>query len=108
MIQKTLFERNHSYTPTAAISRRVDPPSSHEAAREITESGRRAKQKEFVHFLVDTHPGSTAAELAQLGDIDRYLVSRRLPELEGDGRILKKGKRTCRARGRTATIWEVA
>lgn len=63
-------------TPRA---RNTDPESSHVAAQKI-----RAVlgcQQSAVLAAVKQWPGMTAVELAHLGKMDRYAVSRRLPEL---------------------------
>src|SRR5262249_60546773 len=64
------------------IARPTDPASSHDAAREIERSGRRVAQCEAVLETVKRHPRRTSLELSRLSQLDRYTVSRRLPELE--------------------------
>ena len=94
---------------TTARARRTDPPSSHEAAARVEASGIGARQAEYVLWLVRAYPGCTSGELS-FNDIsiDRYQISRRLPELERAGLIWRSGPRVCRALGsRQMTWWPV-
>jgi len=63
-------------TPRA---RRTDPETSHMAAERIKPKLR--AQQELVLAALRNFPGSTAVELAHVANLDRYMVSRRLPEL---------------------------
>jgi hypothetical protein len=62
-------------------ARRADPLSSHAAADELERSGRAEAQRRQVLAVLRRWPGSTSAELAALGGLDRHMVARRLPEL---------------------------
>ena len=66
------------YTDTPR-ARRSDPETSHLAAERIRPKLR--KQQQAVLDALARWPGSTAVELAHETGLDRYLVSRRLPEL---------------------------
>jgi hypothetical protein len=66
------------YTDTPR-ARRSDPETSHLAAERIKPK-LRAQQQAVLDALA-RWPGSTAVELAHETGLDRYLVSRRLPEL---------------------------
>lgn len=86
-------------------ARRTDPLSSHEAAQEMTRSGIRQSQRDQILRLVTHRGGETSAELAQYASLDRYVVARRLPELQAE-RLVKKGPiRKCRVSGRRAVTW---
>lgn len=88
-------------------SRNADPLSSHLAGDELTASGSRAKQIDFVVGLVKGNQGKTSRELADISGADRYMIARRLPEAEGIH--LKKGDmRTCSIAGRKAVTWWMA
>lgn len=87
------------------IARQEDPEASHLAAAEVTDSGRRESQLRTVLALVRQHPGSTSLELSRLGALDRYVIARRLPELEDGGLVLRGEQRICRAGRRLATVW---
>lgn len=87
------------------IARQDDPEASHLAAAEITDSGRRESQLRAVLELVQRRPGSTSRELAAHGPHDRYVIARRLPELEDAGLVLRGEQRICRAGRRLATVW---
>jgi hypothetical protein len=85
-------------------SRRNDPVTSHEAEAEVTRSGARGNQQRLVRSLVQRFPGRTSRELARCAGIDRYMVARRLPEVEPVH--VKKGEaRRCEVGGRSASTW---
>jgi hypothetical protein len=98
------------------ISRHGDPSTSFEAEETITRNGTRETQAARVLFLLQRYPGTTSAELAYescVGDnadtwdwsMDRYVVARRLPELEFLGRVKRGSARTCRVTGNRALVW---
>jgi hypothetical protein len=86
-------------TPRA---RRSDPETSHEAAARVAPK-LRAQQQTVLDALA-RYPGSTAVELASKAGLDRYLVSRRLPELVPTH--AKRGRpRACTVAGTAQTTW---
>jgi CRP-like cAMP-binding protein len=85
--------------------RRTDPATSRLAAERITISGRRKTQAQAVLDAVRNHPGLTAVELANASGIERYAVSRRLPELESNGLIVRGPARMCSIRNAMMTTW---
>lgn len=87
------------------IARETDPETSHLAAEEVTTSGRRAVQQHAVLAAVMAQPGLTSRELAQAAGMDRYVVARRLPELEAAKRVRKGEARECRVSKRQAVTW---
>ena len=105
MSQLGLFDNPAS----ARIARRADPLSSKLAAEEITESGLRDAQKSQVlyHLRACAEP-VTSMELAHKGQLDRYVVARRLPDLEKDGLVIKVAMRSCGVSGRQAITWRIA
>lgn len=90
---------------TVPIARKSDEPTSHAAAREVTESGRREGQLLAVLALVRKYPGRTSLELASLSKLDRHVIARRLPELETAGYISRGEIRKCTAGNRSAMTW---
>ena len=62
------------------MSRRADPATSHEAAAELVHSGAADSQRRECLAAVQKSPGRTAVELAHEFGIDRYAMSRRLPD----------------------------
>ena len=94
---------NRRSYPTARLT---DPPSSHAAAQEMERTGRRVAQCEAVLETVKRHPRQTSLELSQLSRLDRYTVSRRLPELERRGLIRRGPTRDCTVNGRPMLTWE--
>ena len=105
--QPTLFPAFNAASERAPLARRTDPASSHEAAAQVTASGVRDSQCAAVLDALRRHPGSTSLELATASGLDRYVVARRLPELERDGRAVRGELRLCRASGgqRRAVTW---
>lgn len=88
-----------------AAARVGDPITSHEAAEELTLSGRRMAQAEEIDRLVGKHPGYTSRELSGLTRLDRYQVARRLSDLEHLGRVKKGARRVCLIGERNAVTW---
>lgn len=87
------------------IARETDPETSHFAAEEVTASGRRATQQHSVLAAVRANPGRTSLELAEVMRSDRYMVARRLPELEAAGLVWKGPARKCVVGNRMAVTW---
>ena len=98
MIQAELFPQN-------PIARKSDPISSHLSAYEITASGIRGTQQTEIMFAAKKYPGRTSRELAGHTGLDRYIVARRLPELESVGLVYKGDARKCRVADRMAVVW---
>lgn len=88
-------------TPRA---RRTDPETSHQAAAAIKASGALTKQQHAVLDAVRRWPGKTAVELARLSGLDRYAVSRRLPELNVV-HVRRGPPRACKVNGRAQGTW---
>jgi len=91
---------------SAPICATADPETSHLAAKQVTESGRRKVQLERVLNLVKRYPLCTSAELAKFGKEDRHLVARRLPELTEGHLVSRRTPRLCTVGNRLATTWE--
>lgn len=90
------------------LARKNDLATSHEAATKLKNSGKHAHQKTVVFgALCRCRMSATSAELARDHGLDRYLVARRLPDLEKDGRVEKEGKRQCRVTGKKGVVWRV-
>ena len=80
----------------APLAAADDPISSHLAAAELTSSGRRASQKaEIVAWLREQVRPLTSMEIAHAAGLDRYMVARRLPDLERDGMVERCAMREC-------------
>ena len=107
MTQLPLFRRSpRAAAPRNRIARRCDPRSSQLAAAETTRSGRRDAQAQMVLSLVRLWQGRTSRELAEGARVDRYIVARRLPELERLGLVRRGEMRICSIGHRLATTWE--
>lgn len=88
-------------------SRATDPETSHQAELQFTESGERSKQQSEVYQMVRRNQGCTSKEIAQREGVDRYMVAKRLPELEKAGYVFRGQARPCQAAGskRKAAPW---
>ena len=90
------------------IARATDPAPSHEAAEYMNATGKRKKQQQLALDLVRRHPGLTADELAMYGGrLDRYMLNRRLPELETAELVERGPARPSSITGRNASTWRV-
>ena len=89
--------------PPAA--RNTDPHSSHDAAEHVTLSGARARQQALAVTAVEQYPGHTSLELAQRAHMDRYMLARRLPEVERIEAVRRGQERRCSVSGRLACTW---
>ena len=97
-------------TPIPA-SRKKDPQSSKEAEQRANING----QRSVVLKAMQDKTNITALELASMYSLDRYMVSRRLPELEKLGLVKRyrgeDGKplvRQCGVCRHNSTYWGVA
>jgi len=86
-------------------ARNTDPETSHEAARELVESGAQAQQQAQVAAAVRRHPGLTSRELAFSAGLDRHMVARRLPELEAEGVAVHGAPRICSMSRKRCQTW---
>jgi len=91
-----------------ATARKTDPDSSHLAI----DKEQLIKQRTKVYLALKDHPMTTARELAAFTGLDRYMVSRRLPELEKLGHIsrLKNDNMTsvireCKIGHKMSCVW---
>lgn len=96
-------------TPVAAVetpaARSTDPETSHIAAAEVTKSGLRGHQQRQVAAALIQWPGRTTNELAALMCACRFMVARRMKEVETAGHAVRGGKRQCRISLRMAEEW---
>ena len=86
-------------------ARNTDPHTSHLAASELIESGKRDRQQLAVLAAVRVNSGCTSKELARVHGMCRYMVARRLPELQQMGLVQRAPARICRESGRPAMTW---
>lgn len=97
--------------------RRVDPrtlaakgeETSAIAAEKFVESGAHKTQCELVLEFLRAYgnPPPTSLELARKAGMDRYVVAKRLPDLEKQGLARKGIARGCRVSGEKSFTWEV-
>ena len=93
-----LFEPQASY--------RKDGPETSKAAAILSEkSGSAATLRLRVLQAVRDRPGLTAGEYAEWMDVERAVVSRRLPELLAKGFVEKGRKRPCNTNSVPAAVW---
>lgn len=107
--QILLFTRtrpNSASTRPAPLARSSDALSSHIAAREVTLRGRRDSQKREILAALGSHSDTvTSMELARAAGMDRYIVARRLPDLDRDGLVKRCPMRDCAETRRPAITW---
>jgi len=87
-------------------TRKTDPPTSRMAEKQITESGQRDTQCRQVFAALQRHEGRTSRELADIGDLDRYMVARRLPDLDQrQGLVIQAESRYCALTKSQCVTW---
>lgn len=108
-----LFALTRKFPPVAnvravlsPIAANADPHTSHKAARELTDSGRRQSQTERVAALVRLTPGLTSAELAARHGLDRHSVAKRLSDALHAGLVTRTTARKCSVTGKEAFVWQ--
>ena len=89
------------------VSRRTDPLSSKQAEKEINGNGLRNRQQQQVFQAVKKHPQHTSKELCAITGVDRYVVARRLPELEELWDVKRGPMRKCGIGNRMALTWDL-
>jgi hypothetical protein len=93
-------------SPPMRLARASDPVSSQLAAEEVTASGHRDSQKREILAALRSEPEPVSSmELSRATGLDRYVVARRLPDLERDGMVERGPLRTCRISNRAAVTW---
>jgi len=89
------------------LSRLTDPLSSYLAEDELKASGKWKGQKDFcLRLLKRCKYPPTSGELADHYGTDRYMFSRRLPDLEKEGLVERCSMRECESRGTMALTWK--
>jgi hypothetical protein len=68
-------------------SRTKDPSSSKRAEADAKRAGLMRGGRVVAMELVDKYPGRSSKQLAELGQTDRYLLAKRLPELRKMGLV---------------------
>jgi CRP-like cAMP-binding protein len=86
-------------------ARSTDSSTSHEAARHVVESGLQGDQQQVALLALKQGSGLTSYELAKLTGLCRYMLARRLPELEEAGLVWRGQKRECEVSRRSACTW---
>lgn len=86
-------------------ARSTDPSTSHEAARHVVDSGLQADQQQVALLALRQASGLTSYELAKRTGLCRYMLARRLPELEEAGLVWRGPKKPCEVSGRSACTW---
>lgn len=87
------------------LSHRHDPETSQIAAQRHVDSKANEHQREHVLACLRKYFGCTSSELAQHFSLDRFMVARRLPDLEKLGLAYKGNKRICAVSGSLCVTW---
>lgn len=98
-----LFDNMQPQPPARA--RRNDPSTSQESAWNIEASGKAASQQRECLEAVRAKPGQTSGEIAASIGGDRYIPSRRLPELRSYGLVVNGEKRPCTVMATNQMTW---
>jgi hypothetical protein len=88
-----------------ARARASDPITSYSAAEAVEASGRAGCQRRQCLDEVKLNPGQTAAEIALAIGLDRYVPSRRLPELRDLGLVQNGLSRPCKVKKSMSLTW---
>lgn len=87
------------------IAHTHDCRASHEAAEDVTSSGRRERHADLVYAAILAHPDATSAELEPFLDLGLTEIRRRLTDLQAAQRIAKSGQRKCERFKRLMSTW---
>ena len=95
--------------PLFQAHRKTDPASSEFADKRITEMGVRAKQCLEVLEVLGRWSEVSSKYLAEVGHLDRYMVARRLPDLEKSklAKCERKNLRFCPACKQNCEWWTI-
>ncbi len=77
-----------TWPPAASTN---DPATAHQAAEDITKSGKRKLHVDICYEQVCTTPGKTAGEYGELTGLGHVPAQRRLSDLKNLGRIYAEG-----------------
>lgn len=105
-MHQTSFLDGSDLTVAKALARSTDRQTSHDAARQLVESGAHDSQKQAVYEALQKHGPCTARELAQRSGVEQYAIGKRISDLARDGRIEELGVKV-QNNGRSATVWRV-
>ena len=93
-------------------SHRDDPVTSFIAAEKLAKSGKWTAQQKEVYEALKKRNGGTAGEIccymAGVGYLNRFVVSRRMPELREKGLVEMGPKRKCGVIGSVCVTWWLA
>ncbi len=95
-------------TDFTARARHTDPNSSIQAARTVEANGTIQDQLARTLAAVHAFPGLSSralADKAQMGVEGRFIIARRLPELERKLRVIRGAEEPCTVSGRAAVTW---
>lgn len=71
----------------------------------MAESGKQAFQQNLALLAVKACPGHTSLEIAQMKSQCRFMLARRLPEIEEQNLVYRGPSRKCDVSGRRAATW---
>ena len=90
------------------IARATDGLNSHEAATDITTSGKRGTHARRLLAAIRANPGGTLADYADLLEISRERLSKRASDLKNKGFVLAGAPRVVSTTGQpNETLWPV-
>jgi len=94
-------------------TRSSDPATSHTAEARMRQRGDDLRDHAIIERVLRNSGTLTACEIAALSvtyetSVERHNVSRRLPEMERSGRVVRCLPRPCTVRGTTQTTWSLS
>ena len=87
------------------IARNTDPLTSHLAADHLVASGALSAQQSLAFKAVEQYRGLTSLEIADKSTLCRFMLAKRLPELERTHQVRRGQARRCKISGRLAATW---
>ena len=95
---ETLWDIARLYRPT-------DPPTSRVAAEAMVESGKIGRQERIILDGIRSHPGLTAAELADCIPLRHDQIHKRMRGMVRKGLLVEGPIRMCRKHGSSMVTW---
>lgn len=88
-------------------SRGSDPITSYLAEQHVNKSGLRSRQQRQAAAAVKCYPGRTSLELSEITGLSRFLLARRLGEVEIAGAVRRGKPRRCAISHMVSIVWLV-
>lgn len=101
------MKQNHLFDEARRLARRDDPETSKAAAEAVAPV--LSRMHAWALGVVRQYGPGTSSEMSRsAGESTNHRLSRRLPELERKGLIVRGQSRPCAVTGMTAAVWGVS